>query len=208
MDTKKIVTYLKKKYQPHTIINYGPFSGNPYTPESDFDVLVISDTAPKSTDNCMIDNVPIDASIYNTNDVLMSYSLEEFVPIFNGRLLLDEQGMGKELIKNVRNYISNCRKKTMREKLALKNRIRISLARTRRKDTEGKYYLYQLLINSLEYYFALRDIVFEDEKRALEWLFANRPKHYQIYSEALKNPSSENVSVWIRLVSDEKDSHL
>lgn len=201
MNLDGILRYLKESYDPHTIISFGSVARGTYTPESDFDVVVISDTAKLGTDTAEIDGVLLDAFIYNTRDVLET-TPTELLQIYESKLLLDEKGLGIWLKNNVRQYVQNRQKKTREEKNYLRSRMRKQLRRSEQGGAQGLYRLCWILKDSLDTYFSLRDELYYGPDDALERMQKNAPNDYALYEAAMREPTLAHCRAWVNVMLD------
>lgn len=200
MDISGILKYLNEKYEPHTIIVYGSFINGSYTPESDFNVVLVSDTARKSNDTSVVNDVQLDAYIYNTRDIVESYSPAELIQIYDGNILLDEKGYGKFIVEDVQKYLHETARKSEGEKLYLRAWVQKMARRAEQPGAEGLYRLHWLLAESLEVYFNLHDLAYYGPKKSLLWLKENRSEDYELYLSALENCSVKRLKQWLRIV--------
>lgn len=200
MDVSGVLKYLTETYHPHTIIVYGSFVNGTYSPESDFDVVLISDEARKSNDTNVVDGIQLDAFIYNTRDITESYSPTELIQTYDGNILLDEKGYGKFIVENVQRYLRDTARKSEGEKLYLRASVRKMLRHAEHDDAEGLYHLHGILASSLETYFGLHDLPYYGPKKALQWLEEQRPADYALYYAALQNFTIESTKRWLEAV--------
>ena len=92
--TDKIIDYLKKTYQPESIIVYGSFADGSANLNSDFDTLIIAGKE-KLHDSSFVDGVVLDVFIYPPDQFLSEYDPAEFAQVWDGKIILDKNGMGE-----------------------------------------------------------------------------------------------------------------
>lgn len=102
--TDKIIDYLEKTYQPESIIVYGSFADGSANLNSDFDALIIAGKE-KLHDSSFVDGVVLDVFAYPPDQFLSEYDPAEFAQVWDGKIILDKNGMGERLKKNVLDYI-------------------------------------------------------------------------------------------------------
>ena len=102
--TDKIIDYLEKTYQPESIIVYGSFADGSANLNSDFDALIIAGKE-KLHDSSFVDGVVLDVFVYPPDQFLSEYDPAEFAQVWDGKIILDKNGMGERLKKNVLDYI-------------------------------------------------------------------------------------------------------
>ena len=109
-----IINRLIEKYQPDAIIVYGSFSDGSENQNSDFDALVIADCE-KQHDDSVIENIVLDVFVYPTKTFRDDYDPEEFVQVFDGKIILDKSKTAARLKNGCAIiYPAYRRKRTMR----------------------------------------------------------------------------------------------
>ncbi len=96
VNTEKIVGYLKKAYQPDAVIVYGSFADGSANLNSDFDALIIAGKE-KAHDSSIADGVVLDVFVYPAETFSADYDPEEFVQVWDGKIVLDEHGIAGQL---------------------------------------------------------------------------------------------------------------
>ncbi len=114
VNTEKIVGYLKKTYQPDAVIVYGSFADGSANLNSDFDALIIAGKE-KAHDSSIVDGVVLDVFVYPAETFSADYDPEEFVQVWDGKIVLDEHGIAGQLKAKVLDYIEHLPKKTVTE---------------------------------------------------------------------------------------------
>lgn len=114
VNTEKIVGYLKKAYQPDAVIVYGSFADGSANLNSDFDALIIAEKE-KAHDSSIVDGVVPDVFVYPAETFSADYDPEEFVQVWDGKIVLDEHGIAGQLKAKVLDYIEHLPKKTATE---------------------------------------------------------------------------------------------
>ena len=193
---EKIISYLKETYSPEAIIIYGSFADGSANENSDFDALVISDRD-KTHDSSVIDGTILDVFIYPSNTFLSAYNPEEFVQVFDGKIVLDEKGVAHSLQKQVLSYIEHTQKKTTDEIQQEVSWCEKMVLRTERNDAEGYYRWHWVLLDSLEIYCDIQGFRYFGPKKALRLMKKADKEAFRIYSEALKFFEREHLSEWI-----------
>ena len=133
--TDKIIDYLKKTYQPESIIVYGSFADGSANLNSDFDALIIAGKE-KLHDSSFVDGVVLDVFIYPPDQFLSEYDPAEFAQVWDGKIILDKNGMGGWLKKNVLDYIEHIPLKTAKDVSQEIKWCEKMLLRTMRGDVE------------------------------------------------------------------------
>ena len=182
--TDKIIDYLKKTYQPESIIVYGSFADGSANLNSDFDALIIAGKE-KLHDSSFVDGVVLDVFIYPPDQFLSEYDPAEFAQVWDGKIILDKNGMGGRLKKNVLDYIEHIPLKTAKDVSQEIKWCEKMLLRTMRGDVEGYYRWHWLLCDSLEIYFDIKGIHYYGPKKALHFMEESDSEAFHIYSKAL-----------------------
>ena len=97
---ERILTYIQKTYQPEAVVVYGSFADGSAGAGSDFDALVIAGSR-ACHDASEIDGVTLDVFVYPAATFCADYDPEDFVQIFDGKILLDRCGTAAQLQKRV-----------------------------------------------------------------------------------------------------------
>ena len=194
--TDKILTYLKETYQPDAIIAYGSFADGSANKNSDFDALVIADKG-EMHDSSVIDGIVLDVFVYPPETFQSDFDPEEFVQIWDGKIITDENGTAARLQKQVLDYIAHIPRKTVEEIQEEIHWCEKMLSRTMRGDTEGYYRWHWLLSDSLEIYFDVKGLYYYGPKKALRFLEQTDPEAFRIYAKALREFKQEYLSEWI-----------
>ncbi|OAB42338.1 nucleotidyltransferase domain-containing protein [Paenibacillus antarcticus] len=187
-----VTNYLINKYKCHSIILYGSYVTGDFTDESDLDVICFTDEVSNQNDNHILNNVQLDAWIYNTNEM---NDPEKFLHIRNGNLLMDQRNSGKLLLERIDEIYNKGPTKTDLLEIAFLKTWLIKMQnRSLKGDIEGDFRYHWLLNDSLEIYFKILNQWYLGPKKSLQWLKTNDPKAYELFSKAL-NRSAENKDV-------------
>ena len=192
----QILQYLMYAYHPQAIITYGSFADGSANLNSDFDALVITDCQ-KKHDASIIDGTVLDVFVYPAETFQKDYDPEEFVQVFDGKILLDINGTAEKLQKKVLAYIASQKSKTPDEIQQELDWCEKMLARTERGDAEGYYRWHWLLCDSLEIYFDMKGRYYYGPKKSLRMMQKDDPEGFRMYSEALKTFDRDSLSEWI-----------
>ena len=196
-----VIDYLRQKYSPDAIIAYGSFADGSAGEHSDFDALVIAPGA-RTHDSSIVAGTVLDVFVYPPETFADDYDPEEFVQVFDGRIILDKSGIAARLKRRVLDYIASIPKKSadeLREEAAW---CRKMLARSARGGAEGMFRWHWVLIDSLEIYFDLHGLHYYGPKKALRFMRENDQKAFKAYSRALGEFSREALCAWIELLTD------
>ena len=93
---------------------YGSFADGSAGAGSDFDALVIAGSR-ACHDASEIDGVTLDVFVYPAATFCADYDPEDFVQIFDGKILLDRCGTAAQLQKRVLDYLAERPKKSDEE---------------------------------------------------------------------------------------------
>lgn len=199
---KDIIAYITQKYNPHTVIFYGSRADGSGTSDSDFDAVVISDSAADCRDVGKVSGVELDLFVYNTKKVGGCLGdFDRLTRIAGGRAVIDEKGIGAELLRCVESYIEKSSVHCDEEKKRIAEWCSRMLRRVESGGELGEYRRCCLVADSLEVYFIMRDRFFAGPDKSLRWLKENEPSHYRAYADALRNPDSEYLRGWLRVAT-------
>lgn len=79
-----------------------------------FDALIIAGKE-KAHDSSIVDGVVLDVFVYPTETFSADYDPEEFVQVWDGKIVLDEHGIAGQLKAKALDYIEHLPKKTVTE---------------------------------------------------------------------------------------------
>lgn len=193
---EKIISYLKETYSPNAIITYGSFADGSENENSDFDALVIADHD-KMHDSSVIDGTILDVFIYPSDIFRSVYDPEEFIQVWDGKIVMDEKGIASHLQNQVLSYIEHTQKKTADEIQQEVSWCEKMVLRTMRNDAEGYYRWHWVLFDSLEIYCDIKEFRYFGPKKALRLMEQEDKEAFQIYSKALKLFDREHLSEWV-----------
>ena len=194
--TDRIIDYLKEAYQPDAIIVYGSFADGSANENSDFDALVIADSG-RTHDSSVIDNIVLDVFIYSPDTFYSDYAPDDFVQVWDGKIILDRTGVAEHLQKRVLEYIESVPLKTAEEIQREISWCKKMVSRTMREDAEGYYRWHWLLSDSLEIYFDAKKLHYFGPKKALRLMEQTDTESFRIYTKALCELKRECLSEWI-----------
>lgn len=194
--TEQIIHYLIETYEPSAMILYGSFADGSANKNSDFDALVITDHIRKHDASVICDTV-LDVFIYPSETFRSAYDPEEFIQVFDGKIIFDKEGIAEKLQQRVLEYIGDAPEKTEEEIRQELDWCEKMCSRTLRGDAEGFYRWHWLLCDSLEIYSDIRHLFYHGPKKALRQMEQSDPEAFGLYSQALKNLDRNHLSEWI-----------
>lgn len=199
---EQIVEYIKQKYSPLSIILYGSYANGTNNLHSDFDALVISVDHEQFHDTSFINGVQLDVFVYPASYFDGNYDCNDFVQIFDGKIIVDSDGWGTMLQTNVLSYIQSRPQKSKAEIDASVDWCIKMLARVERCDAEGMFRWHWVLIDSLEIYCDVMRHPYWGPKKSLKWMQENYPVAFACYQKALVDFTAEALENWIRYIEN------
>ena len=196
---KRIVGYLMETYNPEALLLYGSFVDGSANEHSDFDALVIADHL-EIHDTSTIGGTALDVFVYPPEAFLGEYDPEDFVQVYDGRIVLDRHGAAEGLLRRVRDYVAAQPKKAGDELRQALDWCEKMLSRTLRQDAEGWYRWHWLLVDSLEIYCDLRGLYYRGPKKALRQMETTDGEAFRVYTRALRELDRERLAEWIDLL--------
>ena len=193
---EKIIEYLRETYHPDSIITYGSFADGSANENSDFDALVIAGRE-KKHDASLVGGTVLDVFVYPPETFRQEYDPEEFLQVFDGKIILDKNGIAGQLKNRVLSYIDAIPGKTAEEIRQELDWCGKMLARTLRGDAEGYYRWHWVLSDSLEIYSDIRGLHYFGPKKALRLMEQSDPQSFRACSRALGELNREYLSEWI-----------
>ena len=199
---EQIIEYIKQKYNPLSIILYGSYANGTNNQGSDFDSLVISQDHEQFHDTSFVNGVQLDVFVYPASYFDSDYDCNEFIQIFDGKILADSDERGKTLQDHVLSYLQNLPQKSNAEIDASIDWCTKMLARVKRCDTEGMFRWHWVLIDSLEIFCDIKHHPYWGPKKSLQWMEENHPAAFACYQAALADFSMESLENWIAYIKN------
>ena len=197
---EQIIEYIQKKYNPLSMILYGSYADGSNNLNSDFDALVITADHEQFHDTSFVDGVPLDVFVYPARFFEGDYACEDFIQIFDGRIVTDSNGIGKALQANVQSYLRNRPGKTSAEIQANIDWCVKMFARAKRCDCEGMFRWHWVLVDSLEIFCDIMQHPYLGPKKTLKWMQEMHPEAFGCYKQALQNFRMDCLHGWIRYI--------
>lgn len=192
-----IIEYIKQRYNPISVILYGSYANGTNDSNSDFDALVISGDHEKYHDTSFVEGIQLDVFVYPAPYFNGDYDRAEFVQIFDGQIIVDNDDVGKTLQTNVKAYLQNRPYKTGAEIQANIDWCKKMLERAKRYDAEGMFRWHWVLIDSLEIFCDIMHHPYLGPKKSLKWMKENAPNAFEYYEKALGSLDIESLRNWI-----------
>ncbi len=194
---EEIIEYINQTYNPLSVILYGSYADGTNNLNSDFDALVISDSNKIFHDTSFVNGIQLDVFVYPVSYFEKDYSCEDFVQIFDGKIISDTNGMGKALKSRILSYIESRPQKADEEIKADIDWCVKMCERTKRCDAEGMYRWHWVLVDSLEIFCNSLHHIYLGPKKSLKWMKENHPEAFACYEKALNDFSTESLVDWI-----------
>ena len=194
---EQIIKYIQNKYNPLSVILYGSYANGTNNLNSDFDALVISADHEQCHDTSFVSGTALDVFVYPASFFDGDYNREDFIQIFDGRILSDSNDIGKNLQSNVQLFIQNRPHKTNAEIQANIDWCVKMLDRAKRQDAEGMFRWHWVLIDSLEIFCDIMQYPYWGPKKSLNWMAENYPSAFACYQKALQDFSMDSLEAWI-----------
>ena len=203
---EQIVEYINQKYNPNSIIIYGSYANGTNNLNSDFDALVISHDHKQYHDTSFVSGIRLDVFVYPTSYFEGEYDPNDFIQIFDGKIIKDYNGLGKELQDNVLSYIQNRPQKSKSDVVAEVDWCVKMLARVERGDAEGMFRWHWVLTDSLEIFCDVMGHPYFGAKKSLKWMEEKHPAAFEIYRKALEDFSIESLESWIAYIKNSNEN--
>lgn len=197
---EEILSYIRRTYNPQSILVYGSYANGTNNLNSDFDVLVISRDHPRFHDTSFVHGVQLDCFVYPAAYFEGDFDCEDFVQIFDGKILLDHENVGKNLQDQLRAYLQRRCKKSREELLSEIDWCRKMRARAARGDAEGLFRWHWVLIDSLEIFCDILRHPYLGPKKALRWMEADHPDAFACYQRALQSLDLARLEDWVACI--------
>ena len=194
---EKIIDYIKQRYNPLSIILYGSYANGTNNLNSDFDALVISFDHEQFHDTSFVDGIQLDLFVYPASYFEGDYDCNDFIQIFDGKIIVDHDEQGKALQAKVLSYLQNRPQISKAEIDASVDWCVKMLARVQRCDAEGMFRWHWVLMDSLEIFCDVMRHPYWGPKKSLKWLEENHPTAFACYQTALSDFSMKSLENWI-----------
>lgn len=194
---EQILKYIHHKYSPLSVILYGSYSNGTNDLNSDFDALVISSHHQQHHDTSVVDGTQLDVFIYPASFFDSDYNCHDFIQLFDGRIIMDSNGIGKRLQTHVLSYLQNRPRKTNAENQANVDWCIKMFERAKRGDAEGLFRWHWVLTDSLEIFCDIAQHPYWGPKKSLKWMEENHPIAFSYYQKALADFSVDSLDNWI-----------
>ena len=201
---EQIIEYLNRKYAPLSIILYGSYASGTNNLNSDFDALVISSDHEQYHDTSFVNGVQLDVFVYPATYFDGDYDCEDFIRIFDGKIITDTREIGRNLQTRVLSYLKNRPSKTDAEIHADIDWCVKMFERVKRCDAEGMFRWHWVLIDSLEIFCDIVHHPYFGPKKTLKWMEENHPAAFELYQKALTEFSMESLANWISFIKEQK----
>lgn len=193
----EIIAYLQTKYDPAAILVYGSFADGTQNENSDFDALVLSPTHREFHDTSFVGGTQLDVFVYPLSLFQGAYQPETFLQIHGGIVVMDTEGLGHALLKQVEDYVKALPGKTPEEQEGELRWCRKMLLRAKRPDAKGAYRWHWLLTDSLEIFCDIAGCPYLGPKKSLRLLEKQFPEAYRCYTRALMDFRYDTLKAWI-----------
>ena len=192
-----ILTYLAATYDPLAIIVYGSFADGSSNLFSDFDALLITEGGERLHDDRFVDCTQLDVFVHPLSDFQAGYDPADYVQLFDGKILLDRDGVAAALLENVNRYLDARVSKSRAELRQDVDWCEKMLRRAERSDAEGAFRRHWLLVDSLEIYTELRGWRYLGPKKALLQLRKKDRAASALYEQALTAGDLPTLTAWV-----------
>lgn len=199
---ERILEYIDQKYNPVTVILYGSYANKTNDSSSDFDALVISSDCEQFHDTSFADGIQLDVFVYPASYFEKDYDCENFVQIFDGKIIKDSNDLGKNLKTNVLAYLNNRRAKTSTELQADIDWCVKMLGRAKRGDCEGMFRWHWVLTDSLEFFCNIMKYPYFGPKKTLGWMEKAYPEAFDCYKRALQELNIDRLEEWVAYIEN------
>ena len=203
---EQIFEYIKQKYNPLSMILYGSYANGTNNLNSDFDALVISCDHEQVHDTSFVNGVQLDVFVYPSSYFEGDFNCNDFIQIFDGKIIADSDGWGKTLQRKVQLYLENRPQKSKAEIDANVDWCIKMLARVKRQDAEGLFRWHWVLIDSLEIFCDVMHHPYLGPKKSLKWMEETHPGAFACYKTALENFRMDALENWIVYIRNQSNA--
>lgn len=195
---EQILEYLQNTYHPISILLYGSYADGTNDPTSDFDCMLIVSKKDKNHDDTIIHGIQLDCFLF-TEDDLRHEDINVFLPACHSNIVWDN-GIGAALKRRVQEYVEQNTCTPEEEKKFLSSWIQKTILRISKNDDEGNMRAVSFLAESLEDYYALRDLFYFGSKKAIRHLQETDPEGYTYFHYAVTQRNNDAIIKWAKYV--------
>ncbi len=195
---KKAVQYLQSVHDAKAIIVYGSYADNSYHEASDFDALVICDKPKYKHDTTIVGGLPLDVYLYSPEEIEREIDPQEFIQIYNGVVLFDQDGMAERILKTVQEYVATINYKDVDQLRQEMEWCEKMYERTLRGDAVSNFRWHSLLTESLDIYCDIKQMHFLGPKKTLRIMEEQDLESYMFYTHAINWFEPNMLRNWIR----------
>lgn len=192
-----IVQYLIETYRPLSLIVYGSYADGTQDQYSDFDAVLITKDHEYYHDNSFVGNVQLDVFVYPLEYTLKDTYLEEFLQIFDGKILWDTDDYGLKFKNRVLRFLEHRPRKSRAQVNSSIDWCEKMLRRAERLDAEGMYRWHWVLVDSLDIFCDAVSHPYLGPKKTLRFMEEYFPTAYGLYKEALFSMEEDARSAWV-----------
>lgn len=192
-----IIEYINRTYSPTSLIVYGSYADGTNNENSDFDALVISGSHENFHDTSFVDGIRLDVFVYPETYIDSAPDPDEFLQIFDGKVIVDSGDRAAQLKNRVCEYIDSLPTKTPDEIKNLVEWCGKMRRRASRRDAEGLFRWHWLLTDSLEIFCDIKKQRYFGPKKTLKWMQQTNPEAYEYYMKALSEFNLDALDDWI-----------
>jgi predicted nucleotidyltransferase len=188
----RLTEELIKKHKCHTVILYGSRARGDETEFSDYDLMGIRKAGKKYRVAEKKDGHYIDIFIYPEKD--LKKIGEEHLYMEGAVVLFEKEKSGIKFANELKKAVKKKYKPLPTDEIqARRVWLHKMFDRANQRDIEGNYRRIWLQEALLCEYFNIRKIRYCGCKKSFTWLKKNDPKAYQLFDQALSNPSDMNL---------------
>lgn len=196
---ENIIEYLKKEYNPLSILLYGSYADGTNDESSDFDCMIIVSEKEKNHDDSVIGGVQLDCFIFTEEQVKDEGDIDAFLTAYDSNIVLDN-GLGADLKRRVREYVKEHTVIPNDEKEFIRSWIQKTVHRIKKNDDEGNMRAISFMAESLVDYFFLRDMFYFGSKKAILYVRENDKEGYALFHEAATAKSNHAIIKWAEYI--------
>ncbi len=190
-DIERVILDVMAAHGCHTAILYGSWARGQAGPQSDVDILYVREAGPAFRDARVLDGIYLDAFIYPEAD--LATPEPALLRVLGGRVIREANAFGTRLLATLQDLhdrgptpMAN----DMRQVAVLWSHKMLDRFRGK-SDLEAQYRRMQLLMQSLEDYFALRGAWFRGPKEAFAWLLQHDAATHRRFELAAQPNASD-----------------
>lgn len=175
--------FLKGKYEFHCAILYGSRAGNDFRPDSDYDLLCVSNGGPRIREIIKFENATIDLIV---DDESALKTQQPIVYLWQSKIIVDDKGFAKSLVDTALKILAEPPQPLSSSRIAQRKKQTTDILHyIQRPNILGDYRRHDLFPKLLGLYLAFNRMWDLGDKHSFQWMEKNDPHAFNLFHKAM-----------------------